>query len=540
MTRSTRWQGFPVAFLGYGFLYAWGYVSWCTGSLATQSVSGGTYDFSWLVSATVVPLALVCLALAGTRVDLENARPLYAAAPVLAALGTVLSVAYQHVAHPFAASCMAVASGMLTGGASALFGLLWSLALSRLNTPALELAVPLSFCASALCALIAPMLAQIPALVVALLLVALCGGALARCHGMLGKGLIEPRWLEEAPCGGRGGVGAESTPNIVRMLAFGVVAWTVMNVSPAFAENNAPVAGIDATGALGYALSVVLALGIVRFAVRVDFQALALITLPLLAVSMTLLAFGGGVATFWAGTINVALNSCCEIVLLLYFVRIAQSRPRRRAFWLAAGSAASYLGVLLGQLGSIACARLGIMDDSPALFCLLVVCIYTVAMPLVPQRFYDVVRGMGPKRAAATRTEGTSLAAGVSAANGVKTEWRGGDARYPEGGAGGRLLADIDGFSAACDLVAEEFALSAREAEVCSYLARGRSQTYIRDTLFLSKNTVATHTRRLYAKLGVHSKQELIDLVEAHRPSLPGHAGERRASEEDGQARPRG
>ena len=49
---------------------------------------------------------------------------------------------------------------------------------------------------------------------------------------------------------------------------------------------------------------------------------------------------------------------------------------------------------------------------------------------------------------------------------------------------------------------------------MCEYLARGRSQAYIRDALFLSKNTVATHTRRLYAKLGVHSKQELIDLVE--------------------------
>lgn len=46
------------------------------------------------------------------------------------------------------------------------------------------------------------------------------------------------------------------------------------------------------------------------------------------------------------------------------------------------------------------------------------------------------------------------------------------------------------------------------------YLGRGRSQPYIRDQLVLSKNTVASHVKHIYAKLGVHSKQEVIDLFE--------------------------
>ena len=46
-------------------------------------------------------------------------------------------------------------------------------------------------------------------------------------------------------------------------------------------------------------------------------------------------------------------------------------------------------------------------------------------------------------------------------------------------------------------------------------LAQGRSQPYIRDALVLSKNTVSTHARHIYSKLEVHSKQELLDLVEA-------------------------
>ena len=44
-------------------------------------------------------------------------------------------------------------------------------------------------------------------------------------------------------------------------------------------------------------------------------------------------------------------------------------------------------------------------------------------------------------------------------------------------------------------------------------LAKGRSIPYIRDELIISRETAATHAKHIYAKLGVHSRQELIDLV---------------------------
>ncbi len=55
--------------------------------------------------------------------------------------------------------------------------------------------------------------------------------------------------------------------------------------------------------------------------------------------------------------------------------------------------------------------------------------------------------------------------------------------------------------------------LTPREIEVFDLLARGRSVPYVRDALFISKETAATHAKHIYAKLDVHSRQELIDLV---------------------------
>ncbi len=56
--------------------------------------------------------------------------------------------------------------------------------------------------------------------------------------------------------------------------------------------------------------------------------------------------------------------------------------------------------------------------------------------------------------------------------------------------------------------------LTKRETEVLSLLARGRDAAYICKELYLSRNTVKSYMKSIYAKLGVHSQQELIDMVD--------------------------
>lgn len=67
---------------------------------------------------------------------------------------------------------------------------------------------------------------------------------------------------------------------------------------------------------------------------------------------------------------------------------------------------------------------------------------------------------------------------------------------------------------AQCAIVAAAHQLTPREAEIMAMLAMGRNTDYIRKTLCVSSNTVRVHTTHIYSKLGVHSRQDLIDLVQ--------------------------
>ena len=67
-------------------------------------------------------------------------------------------------------------------------------------------------------------------------------------------------------------------------------------------------------------------------------------------------------------------------------------------------------------------------------------------------------------------------------------------------------------------LLQQEYGLSTREAEVAEYVAHGYTAVRIAEMLYVSDNTVRTHVKRVYAKLGIHRKGELLDMID--------HAGE--------------
>lgn len=52
--------------------------------------------------------------------------------------------------------------------------------------------------------------------------------------------------------------------------------------------------------------------------------------------------------------------------------------------------------------------------------------------------------------------------------------------------------------------------LSARELFVVSQIARGYEIKEIANLLFLSEQTITTHLKNIYEKLGIHRKVELV------------------------------
>ncbi len=68
-----------------------------------------------------------------------------------------------------------------------------------------------------------------------------------------------------------------------------------------------------------------------------------------------------------------------------------------------------------------------------------------------------------------------------------------------------------------CRAVIERYGLTEREGQVMVLFAKGRNLPYVQEELCLSKSTVSTHRQHIYQKLGVHSAQEMIDLIQEEK-----------------------
>lgn len=62
--------------------------------------------------------------------------------------------------------------------------------------------------------------------------------------------------------------------------------------------------------------------------------------------------------------------------------------------------------------------------------------------------------------------------------------------------------------------VCRKYGLSPRQSEILELLAKGRDTKYIEDHFYISRSTAKSHIYNIYCKLDIHSKQELLNLVE--------------------------
>ena len=114
-------------------------------------------------------------------------------------------------------------------------------------------------------------------------------------------------------------------------------------------------------------------------------------------------------------------------------------------------------------------------------------------------------RGRGAEGARGEGAHGDGGAEGPEGASGLEGD---GDAEGAEGDS--RYVR----FTERCQELEQLGGLTPREAEVFELLVRGRNARFIMDTLHVTRNTAKAHIGHIYTKLGVHSHQELLTLVE--------------------------
>lgn len=534
--------------LGLGFVWAWIYCSFSTSALfAGRAGSSINADSSWFASAVAVVGCFFVFALAWRRVDMSCIRPAAFVGAVLMAAGTFFLGAFDLPA--WAGTLCGVASGIGSG----LLVLFWGDAYSRLETERVEIAVPAASGVMLACAFVFPYIQGLPGA---------CGVSSLPILSMVclyltwndidaGRFVERPAEGETWRAGERAGLrtsaahtldasrkdtrgmrslgmppsamrarsnGSSQAPQgkalafLVRISVVLFAAYMAIGVESATGgatDAFQAAYGFDAAAMLGSVCGVCLAFWFIFFSPRVNVPALLRWVAPLIMIGLAAIPFSGMAPEFVASATTSVADTVLQIIAFLSLVNLARAGVFLPAFAIGVGQGMIQLGVLVGNLAgkwSVLAATssgYGLWETS-----LVVICVFSIAMALAPSD-----RNMGGigLRYAGDLDDADPMDAGELPVSQGGSAASGRALRAFEAEGNGLLTQEenLDGMVAR---IAVEGGLSARETEVLGYLARGRSQPYIRDALVLSKNTVASHVKHIYQKLNVHSRQELLDL----------------------------
>lgn len=481
-----------LRYMGIGFVWAWLYCTYATSAVfpyrSGQSINS---DESWLPSAVAVVLGFFVggLLLSRRPLGARCLRRFSIAAALLLAAGTIVSALGAF------ALGLAWLGGAMTGVGYALLSLLWARALMVLDVEELEAVVPLSSLVIVPCVVVYPLLegvvgvvatASLPLMSGVLLLLCLREGA-KRCgveEAASGVGGMSP-YFKEAEASGAASASSGAGASLSRRFGIAeswgfylgrvavvlVVLYLAIGWQAALADvrdSMHALIDLDVSMLISSLASVALGIAIVFFSRRVSFTELFRWAVPCVIITLVLHGSSGLWAGFVSNAIGDTLDSLIQVLVYLFAITLAKQGKAPVALGVGLLNGSVQLGVLFGNLaGSPAAA------SSEVAFLSALICLVALVGIVAPQREPIEVRPMAEAGSDALEH---SLMVG-------------------------------------CELLQKKFGLSDRETEIAFLLARGYSRPYIREKLFISKNTVATHIRHIYGKLGIHSKEELIDLA---------------------------
>ncbi len=281
--------------------------------------------------------------------------------------------------------------------------------------------------------------------------------------------------------------------------------------------------------------AVVLCIAVVTWALvmrrRVRFSLLWGLPLALLCAGVLLLAsLEPGLSELGSALVTIA-NTLTLGVLWIACYDIARHSSTPAYMVLGAAWIAHQLPRELGRLAVIA---VGPYDSSPMLLAACMVALLAASMTLLVNDSIPRTRPLfaqtcgaewkamragtaapGEPGAARVAPEASpNNVAGIDGAAGTESQNADAGARA---GVGGTPAQALDPTELALLLMAQNYQLTRREVDIARLLLQGKSKAAVGEELCLSESTVRTHARNLYAKLDVHSRDQLSALVASFR-----------------------
>ena len=518
------------SYLGYGLLEAWS-VSLFFGRMGDLPGLAGAWDYGALgytaltnVSGVAVVLATALIVLLCAKADVISRRKLLTAVTcAINALGTLLVL--------FGGVRLMVVGFVITGLANAWLWISWGDIYARLDTESTELAVITSAVLQAMAVILIfslPVMVQSVAIVV---LVPLAGVMYVIAYDRTYDIPLDEAVSEQ------GHSPAVFEHSFAARLVVGIgvpIACTYYLIDHAIPLPDYHV-GLSSGIVWGLLLFILALIGFVRFApgfsVTTVCQGLcsalvAVVVLDALDIAMSV-----------PGSAMFAIMLLCQYLVVMYAARLYRQGFGNVVKTFGVVQLINHAAGLLGSVTSVAvyATEVSVADAVPPVVVLGL--LFAAALFVQEGRAAHFV----PPAAASARSSESPYAQ-PPALDG-SSHITSGDVR--PAGAGERELTDAESSLATaastaaergelmtstspfptlsyagsspdpCTRIAAQAGLSPREEEVLAYLVKGRSAPFIRDELVISLNTVNAHIKHIYAKVGVHSRQELIDLVDA-------------------------
>lgn len=445
--------------LGLGFLVAWVYCSWFGPSLFVGNGLATSNDLSWLVSIGACVASILGLSLAlGSRL-LSCVRLALPLAALGTAFGTILSsaTAFKGLPMPLQTAC-----GVLTGVSSGALYVMLSERMSTYSDNLVRLVAVLTALVTLACYVASCLLPRPFAVAFVAALPLMCAACLAAGEGQM-----------------RGRPGAarteadEKSQTVIRHLfvvsgaTSAVASFCWATAVPGVTVLNAS-AAISLGALLGIAMTLLVAVRTLFLRATPNIAQLYGLLIPTLIASILLLVQGSPTAVCLGAVLCIALSMGADFFLLLYFGSFLKERFSNPCRAMCLCEAATNLGIGTGNLAGIWVLGLAGQQAGP---------LHDVYLALVLASSLML--------AYIDRQQGTI-------------------ARMSSSGARRGAVDDI----------ARRYGLTARERDTFELLAQGRSLPFISDALYINRSTVETHRKHIYAKLQIHNRQELIDLVE--------------------------